>query len=58
MQVVKEALEVGNKALVAKRYELNSNLTGWWFKAYQEKLLEEETVIHSSSSKIKKLEGK
>jgi len=36
LQVVKEASEVGNKALVARRYELSPNLVQRWVKAYEE----------------------
>ncbi|MGG3738452.1 transposase [Aeribacillus pallidus] len=55
LQVVKEALEVGNKALVARRYELSPNLVQRWVKAYEEGQLGEETVI-SSSAEVKRLE--
>jgi transposase len=54
-QVVKEALEVGNKASVARRYEISPNLVQRWVKAYQEGQLEEATVI-DSSAEVKKLE--
>jgi hypothetical protein len=33
---VKETLEVGNKALAARRYELSPNLVQRWVKAYEE----------------------
>ncbi|MEK4176575.1 transposase [Aeribacillus sp. FSL K6-1305] len=56
LQVVKEALEVGNKALVARRYELSPNLVQRWVKAYEEGQLGQETVTHSSSAEIKRLE--
>ncbi|MDE8565762.1 transposase [Anoxybacillus rupiensis] len=55
LQVVKEALEVGNKALVARRYDLSSNLVQRWVKAYEEGQLGEETV-NSSSAEVKRLE--
>ncbi|MEK4381415.1 transposase [Aeribacillus sp. FSL K6-2848] len=42
LQVVKEALEVGNKALVARRYELSPNLVQRWVKAYEEGKLGQE----------------
>jgi transposase len=45
LQVVKEALEVGNKALVARRYELSPNLVQRWVKAYEEGQLGQETVF-------------
>ncbi|MED3719018.1 transposase, partial [Geobacillus thermodenitrificans] len=44
LQVVKEALEVGNKALVARRYELSPNLVQRWVKAYEEGKLGQEMV--------------
>ncbi|MBA2872320.1 transposase-like protein [Anoxybacillus calidus] len=56
LQVVKEALEVGNKALVARRYELSPNLVQRWVKAYEDGQLGQETVTHSSSAEVKKLE--
>ncbi|TWP03039.1 transposase [Bacillus subtilis] len=36
-QVVQEAIETGNKALVARRHELSPNLVSKWVKAFQEK---------------------
>jgi transposase len=56
LQVVKEALEVGNKALVARRYELSPNLVQRWVKAYEDGQLGQEMVTHSSSAEVKKLE--
>ncbi|SFA52711.1 Transposase and inactivated derivatives [Parageobacillus thermantarcticus] len=56
LQVVKEALEVGNKALVARRYELSPNLVQRWVKAYEEGKLGQEMVSSSSSAEIKRLE--
>jgi len=56
LQVVKEALEVGNKALVARRYELSPNLVQRWVKAYEEGHLGQETIPHSSSAEVKRLE--
>ncbi len=35
-QVVQEAIETGNKALVARRHELSPNLVNKWVKAFQE----------------------
>jgi transposase len=55
LQVVKEVLEVGHKALVARRYEISSNLVQRWGKAYQEGQLEELSEIPSSSAEVKKL---
>ncbi|KQB93322.1 hypothetical protein GEPA3_1671, partial [Geobacillus sp. PA-3] len=48
LQVVKEALEVGNKALVARRYELSPNLVQRWVKAYEEGKLGQEMVSQLS----------
>ncbi len=56
LQVVKEALEVGNKALVARRYELSPNLVQRWVKAYEEGKLGQEMVSSPSSAEIKRLE--
>jgi transposase len=50
LQVVKEALEVGNKALVARRYEFSPNLVQRWVKAYEVGRLRQETLTHSSST--------
>ncbi|MFB4166324.1 transposase [Alteribacillus sp. JSM 102045] len=36
LQVVKEALETGNKALVARRYELSKNIIYRWTKEYEQ----------------------
>lgn len=56
LQVVKEALEVGNKALVARRYELSPNLVQRWVKAHEEGKLGQEMVSSPSSAEIKRLE--
>ncbi|GMB10139.1 transposase [Thermolongibacillus altinsuensis] len=56
LQVVKEALEVGNKALVARKYELSPNLVQRWVKAYEEGQLGQEIVSSPSSAEIKRLE--
>ncbi|MED1419389.1 transposase [Bacillus smithii] len=53
LQVVKEALEVGNKALVFRRYELSPNLAQRWVKAFEKGQLGQETVTHSYSAKMK-----
>ncbi|EGL81411.1 transposase IS3/IS911 family protein [Caldalkalibacillus thermarum TA2.A1] len=36
IQVVKEALEAGNKAAVARRYDIHPNLVHRWTKEYQD----------------------
>ena len=36
IQVVKEALETGNKTLVARRYELNANMFCRWVREYKD----------------------
>ncbi|MBA2876230.1 transposase-like protein [Anoxybacillus caldiproteolyticus] len=51
--MVREALEVGNKTLVTRRYELSPNLVQRWMKAYGR-----ETVTHSSSAEVKVRKGK
>ncbi|WP_223812149.1 helix-turn-helix domain-containing protein [Parageobacillus toebii] len=48
--MVKETLEVGNKALAARRYELSPNLVQRWVKAYEEGKLGQEMVSSSSSA--------
>lgn len=35
-QVVQEAIETGNKALVARRHQLSQNLAHRWLKAFEE----------------------
>ncbi|MGG5254455.1 IS3 family transposase [Neobacillus sp. SM06] len=35
LQVIKEALETGNKAIVARRYNLNANMVGRWCTEYK-----------------------
>jgi transposase len=36
VQVVKEALEVGNKSAVARRYEISKNVLYRWIRQYQQ----------------------
>ncbi|WP_054948915.1 transposase [Numidum massiliense] len=36
IQVAKEAMEVGNQALVARRYDLGSNLLNRWVREYKD----------------------
>ncbi|MFX3661703.1 MAG: transposase, partial [Ectobacillus sp.] len=36
LQVVQEAKEVGNKAAVARRYEIHENLVRKWVKEFEE----------------------
>ncbi|MED4400054.1 transposase [Metabacillus fastidiosus] len=54
-QLVQEAMETGNKALVARRHQLSPNLIHKWMKAFQEDndFSIEEAV---SSSEVKQLE--
>ena len=35
LQVIKEALETGNKAAVARRYEIAANMLHRWIKEYE-----------------------
>jgi transposase len=56
LQVVREALEVGNKSLVARRYELSPNLVQRWVKAYEDGQLGQETSPSSSATEVKRLE--
>ena len=35
LQVIKEAMETGNKAVVARRYELAANMLHRWIKEYE-----------------------
>jgi len=35
LQVVKETIETGKNAVVARRYELNSNMVGRWVREYK-----------------------
>ncbi|MBD5797257.1 transposase [Bacillus pseudomycoides] len=35
-QIVQEAIETGNKALVARRHDLSPNLVHKWIKAFQD----------------------
>ncbi|ASS90019.1 transposase [Aeribacillus pallidus] len=36
LQVIKEAQETGNNSLVARRYELNSNMVSRWVREYKD----------------------
>ena len=36
LQVIKEAIETGNKAAVARRYELATNMLHRWIKEYED----------------------
>lgn len=55
VQVVKEALETGNKAAVARRYELASNMLHRWVKDYELGKFGEISVEGISSLETKKL---
>ncbi|WEY94632.1 transposase [Bacillus subtilis] len=56
--MVQEAIETGNKALVARRHELSPNLVSKWVKAFQEKGNLDHSGIQDivSPSGIKQLE--
>jgi transposase len=34
-QVIKEAMETGNSAVAARRYELNTNMTARWVREFK-----------------------
>ncbi len=34
-QVIKEAMETGNSAVVARRYELNTNMVARWVREFK-----------------------
>jgi putative transposase len=56
LQVVREAKEVGNKAAVARRYEIHANLVSKWMKEYEE---ESDVMLSGdvpSSVEMKQLE--
>ncbi|PHJ38514.1 transposase IS3 [Desulforamulus profundi] len=36
-QVIQEALETGNNAVVARRYDLNSNMVGRWVREHKKR---------------------
>jgi transposase len=36
LQIIKEAMETGNKAAVARRYEIAANMLRRWMKEYEE----------------------
>lgn len=56
-QVVQEAIETGNKALVARRHELSPNLVNKWVKAFQEQgNLDDSVQEIVSPLEIKQLE--
>ncbi|MDM5154758.1 transposase [Bacillus sp. DX1.1] len=57
-QVVQEAIETGNKALVARRYDLSPNLVHKWIKAFQDH--DRQEVGHHeviSPAEVKQLEA-
>ncbi|MGG4147580.1 transposase [Paenibacillus algorifonticola] len=44
LQVIKEALEIGNKAAVARRYEIAANMLHRWTKEYEAGKFGEESL--------------
>ncbi|MDM5186112.1 transposase [Bacillus sp. DX4.1] len=58
-QVVQEVIDTGNRALVARRYELSPNLVSKWVKAFQEsRSLNTSSVQEGvSPSELKQLEA-
>jgi len=55
VQVVKEALDTGNKSLVARRYELSTNMVHRWVKEYKEGKFEEVNIDHAAPLEAKEL---
>jgi transposase len=57
-QVVQEAIETGNRALVARRHELSPDLVSKWVKAFKEKGNLDDSGIQEivSPSEFKQLE--
>ncbi len=56
VQVCKEAIETGNAALVARRYELSSNMVNRWVKEYKEgKYADIISTVGTSPIETKKL---
>lgn len=55
LQVVKEALETGNKSAVARRYEIAVNMLHRWVRDYEEGKLGEASVAGIPALETKKL---
>lgn len=56
IQVSKEAIDTGNAALVARRYEINPNMVNRWVKEYKEGKYDEMIPgVESTPLETKKL---
>jgi transposase-like protein len=56
VQVCKEAIETGNAALVARRYELSPNMVNRWVKEYREGKYDDViSIVGTSPIETKKL---
>ncbi|RBW67271.1 transposase [Bacillus taeanensis] len=55
LQVVKEALETGKKALVSRRYELSTNMVHRWVREYNQGKFENGSSLENSSLETKEL---
>lgn len=55
LQVIKEALETGNKAAVARRYEIAANMLHRWTKEYETGKLGEESLDSVTALESKEL---
>jgi transposase-like protein len=55
LQVIKEALETGNKSAVARRYEIASNMLHRWIREYNEGQFGEVSLDSVSSLEAKTL---
>ncbi|GAW28870.1 transposase [Carboxydocella sp. ULO1] len=51
-QVIKEALETGNNAIVARRHELNPNMVSRWVREYKQDKHHSLPVEHSIINEI------
>ncbi|MBO9131535.1 transposase [Bacillus sp. 165] len=56
LQVVREAKETGNKAAVARRYEIHVNLVSKWMKQYEDDSTIEWSEGVTSPIEVKQLE--
>lgn len=56
IQVSKEAIDTGNAAVVARRYELSSNMVNRWVKEYKEGKFDlVNSTVNSTPLETKKL---
>ncbi|GAB6157834.1 transposase [Desulfotomaculum varum] len=65
-QVIQEALETGNNAVVARRYDLNPNMVGRWVREHKKdkltktsdaELVQDYNQIAKENEQLKKLLG-